>query len=282
MDQSVAIQETLADGQTCLIISFASVGGGITPLCFACRLFVYTHRRMAITAEDVCLERVVPITEGFAAEEVTPDSDLHIIGSDVTVQISSEDAQLVVRLPFGSHTRMFLQEISRCRPGTTLCHICSSVGHRLAQRVRWLTWRVWGSLVQELWGAMAGMEGMGGDWHRSSVGRWLAGRPWGSLARALWGAGWHRGCGGAWHRRPEGSWLAQKVWEEPGTGALRGDGWHGGRGEAWHKSSVGRWLAQVLGEPGMGTLMGAGWHGGAWHGCSEGCWMAHGRVAQVL
>ncbi|XP_039367317.1 type II inositol 1,4,5-trisphosphate 5-phosphatase isoform X1 [Mauremys reevesii] len=79
-------------------------------------LFLYTHRRMAITAEDVCLERVVPITEGFAAEEVTPDSDLHIIGSDVTVRISSEDAQLVVRLPFGSHTRMFLQEISRCRP----------------------------------------------------------------------------------------------------------------------------------------------------------------------
>ncbi|EMP34863.1 Splicing factor 3A subunit 3 [Chelonia mydas] len=70
-------------------------------------LFLYTHRRMAITAEDVCLERVVPITEGFAAEE----------GSDVTVQISSEDAQLVVQLPFGSHTRTFLQEISKCRPG---------------------------------------------------------------------------------------------------------------------------------------------------------------------
>nr|XP_042709905.1 type II inositol 1,4,5-trisphosphate 5-phosphatase isoform X4 [Chrysemys picta bellii] len=80
-------------------------------------IFLYTHRRMAITAEDVCLERVVPITEGFSAEEVTPDSDLHIIGSDVTVQISSEDAQLVVRLPFGSHTRTFLQEISKCHPG---------------------------------------------------------------------------------------------------------------------------------------------------------------------
>lgn len=35
----------------------------------ACRIYVYTHRRMAITAEDVCLERVIPITEGFAVEE---------------------------------------------------------------------------------------------------------------------------------------------------------------------------------------------------------------------
>ncbi|XP_044853741.1 type II inositol 1,4,5-trisphosphate 5-phosphatase isoform X2 [Mauremys mutica] len=125
MDQSVAIQETLADGQTCLIAvqgilaSEESVESrllGLVRTHGEHALFLYTHRRMAITAEDVCLERVVPITEGFAAEEVTPDSDLHIIGSDVTVQISSEDAQLVVRLPFGSHTRMFLQEISRCRP----------------------------------------------------------------------------------------------------------------------------------------------------------------------
>ncbi|XP_050788053.1 type II inositol 1,4,5-trisphosphate 5-phosphatase isoform X2 [Gopherus flavomarginatus] len=125
MDQSVAIQETLADGQTCLIAvqgilaSEESVESrllGLVRTHGEHALFLYTHRRMALTAEDVCLERVVPITEGFAAEEVTPDSDLHIIGSDVTVQISSEDAQLVVRLPFGSHTRMFLQEISRCRP----------------------------------------------------------------------------------------------------------------------------------------------------------------------
>lgn len=37
----------------------------------ACRIYVYTHRRMAITAEDVWLERVIPITEGFAVEEGT-------------------------------------------------------------------------------------------------------------------------------------------------------------------------------------------------------------------
>lgn len=37
----------------------------------ACRIYVYTHRRMAITAEDVWLERVIPISNGFAVEEGT-------------------------------------------------------------------------------------------------------------------------------------------------------------------------------------------------------------------
>uniref|UniRef100_A0A8C5X9E7 phosphoinositide 5-phosphatase n=1 Tax=Malurus cyaneus samueli TaxID=2593467 RepID=A0A8C5X9E7_9PASS len=80
-------------------------------------IYVYTHRRMAITAEDVWLERVIPITDGFAVEEVVLDSDFHVIGSDVTVQISSADDRLTVQLPFGSHTRTFLQELSRCSPG---------------------------------------------------------------------------------------------------------------------------------------------------------------------
>uniref|UniRef100_A0A8C8R855 phosphoinositide 5-phosphatase n=1 Tax=Pelusios castaneus TaxID=367368 RepID=A0A8C8R855_9SAUR len=126
MDQSVAIQETLEDGQTCLIAVQGTLASeesvesrllGLVRTHGEHAIFLYTHRRMAITAEDVCLERIVPITDGFAIEEVTPDSDLHIIGSDVTVRISSEDVQLVVRLPFGSHTHMFLQEISKCHAG---------------------------------------------------------------------------------------------------------------------------------------------------------------------
>lgn len=32
---------------------------------------MYTHRRMAITAEDVWLERVIPISDEFAVEEGT-------------------------------------------------------------------------------------------------------------------------------------------------------------------------------------------------------------------
>uniref|UniRef100_A0A7M4E3Q0 phosphoinositide 5-phosphatase n=3 Tax=Crocodylus porosus TaxID=8502 RepID=A0A7M4E3Q0_CROPO len=75
MDQSVAIQETLAEGETCLIISFVwgkgCYAGRRYLVLRACRIFIYTHRRMAIAAEDVCLERVLPIAEGFAVEEGT-------------------------------------------------------------------------------------------------------------------------------------------------------------------------------------------------------------------
>ncbi|XP_067389802.1 type II inositol 1,4,5-trisphosphate 5-phosphatase isoform X2 [Emydura macquarii macquarii] len=100
-------------------------------------IFLYSHRRMAITAEDVCLERIVRITEGFAVEEVTSDSDLHVIGSDVTVQISSEDAQLVVRLPFGSHTHTFLQEISKCHAGVVGSEDIKQNGKNLVVNHSW-------------------------------------------------------------------------------------------------------------------------------------------------
>uniref|UniRef100_A0A8D2MYX0 phosphoinositide 5-phosphatase n=1 Tax=Zonotrichia albicollis TaxID=44394 RepID=A0A8D2MYX0_ZONAL len=91
----------------------------------ALTIYVYTHRRMAITAEDVWLERVIPITDEFAVEEVVLDSDLHVIGSDVTVQIGSADDRLTVQLPFGSHTRTFLQELSRCSAGTSSLRVGS-------------------------------------------------------------------------------------------------------------------------------------------------------------
>ncbi|KAM9532297.1 LOW QUALITY PROTEIN: type II inositol 1,4,5-trisphosphate 5-phosphatase [Guaruba guarouba] len=151
MDQSVVIQETLAEGATCRIVSFASglrplrAAGPVSPRPFldaelkavqgllsageprgsrllglvetrrGLAIHVYTHRRMAIEAEDVCLEKVIPITEGFAVEEVVIDTDLHVLGCDVTVLISSEDDEFTVQLPFGSHTRAFLREVSRCR-----------------------------------------------------------------------------------------------------------------------------------------------------------------------
>ncbi|XP_014463409.1 type II inositol 1,4,5-trisphosphate 5-phosphatase isoform X1 [Alligator mississippiensis] len=126
MDQSVAIQETLAEGETCLIavqgvlVGVESVESRLLGLVRSHgehAIFIYTHRRMAITAEDVCLETVLPIAEGFAVEEVTPDSDLRVIGSDVTVQIRSGDVGLLVRLPFGSQTRTFLQDVGQCCPG---------------------------------------------------------------------------------------------------------------------------------------------------------------------
>ncbi|XP_061452357.1 type II inositol 1,4,5-trisphosphate 5-phosphatase isoform X2 [Rhineura floridana] len=127
MDQSVAIQETLSAGEACL----AAVQGVLTrEKSMESRLLglvesrgksmicVYTHRRMAITADDVCLERVLLMQDGFAVEEVPQESDLHVPGSDVTVQIMSSDAILLVRLPFGSQTQNFLREVrKRCSPG---------------------------------------------------------------------------------------------------------------------------------------------------------------------
>ncbi|KAM4656792.1 type II inositol 1,4,5-trisphosphate 5-phosphatase isoform 1-T1 [Amazona ochrocephala] len=124
MDQSVVIQESLAEGATCRIavqglLSAGEAGGsrllGLVETRRGLAIHIYTHRRMAIEAEDVCLEKVIPITEGFAVEEVVIDTDLHVLGCDVTVLISSEDDEFTVQLPFGSHTRAFLREINRCR-----------------------------------------------------------------------------------------------------------------------------------------------------------------------
>ncbi|XP_067862532.1 type II inositol 1,4,5-trisphosphate 5-phosphatase isoform X2 [Heptranchias perlo] len=69
---------------------------------------MYTHRRMAIIAEDVSLEEIVPVSEDLVIEEV--HQNVHVIGSDTTVKIISRDADLELQLPFGSQTRIFLQE----------------------------------------------------------------------------------------------------------------------------------------------------------------------------
>ncbi|KAM6295955.1 type II inositol 1,4,5-trisphosphate 5-phosphatase [Aegotheles albertisi] len=120
MDQSVAIQEGLAAGATCRIAVQAGLWAGARResrlLGLVQRggeraIHVYTHRRMAIAAEDIWLERVIPITEGFTVEEVVPDGDLQVIGSDVTVRLGSAHDALTVRLPFGSRTRAFLREL---------------------------------------------------------------------------------------------------------------------------------------------------------------------------
>ncbi|XP_007492882.1 type II inositol 1,4,5-trisphosphate 5-phosphatase isoform X1 [Monodelphis domestica] len=125
MDQSGAIQETLAQGEHCVIAvqGVVCVGDSLQSRLLGLvrcgpeyALFLYSHRRMAITGEDVSLDKVVPITRNFTMEEVSPDCDLHVLGSDVTVWIESEDISFTVRLPFGSHTRTFLQEVIRCCP----------------------------------------------------------------------------------------------------------------------------------------------------------------------
>nr|XP_017502406.2 type II inositol 1,4,5-trisphosphate 5-phosphatase isoform X1 [Manis javanica] len=52
-----------------------------------------------------------------ARNMLSPDGGLYILGSDVTVQLDTAELSLVFQLPFGSHTRMFLQEVARACPG---------------------------------------------------------------------------------------------------------------------------------------------------------------------
>ncbi|XP_006007183.1 type II inositol 1,4,5-trisphosphate 5-phosphatase isoform X1 [Latimeria chalumnae] len=80
-------------------------------------IFLYTHRRMAITGEDISLENIVPITEEFTMEEVTSFRGIQVIGSDTTVKIMSEETELELQLPFGSQTRTFLQEVNKAYQG---------------------------------------------------------------------------------------------------------------------------------------------------------------------
>ncbi|XP_017897397.1 PREDICTED: type II inositol 1,4,5-trisphosphate 5-phosphatase isoform X1 [Capra hircus] len=131
MDQSVAIQETLADGDYCVIAVQGVLCEGDSRQSrllglVRCRperggqehaLFLYTHRRMAITGDDVSLDQIVPVSRDFTLEEVSPDGELYILGSDVTVQLDTAELSLLFQLPFGSHTRTFLQEVARACPG---------------------------------------------------------------------------------------------------------------------------------------------------------------------
>uniref|UniRef100_A0A3Q3JER7 phosphoinositide 5-phosphatase n=1 Tax=Monopterus albus TaxID=43700 RepID=A0A3Q3JER7_MONAL len=91
MDQSVAIQETLEKEENCITVSF-------TTLMF-CRIFIYTHRRMAITADDVSLEDIIPVSLDFAIVE------------------GEQLLYLELRLPFGSNSRLFLSEVNRAWSG---------------------------------------------------------------------------------------------------------------------------------------------------------------------
>ncbi|KAM8976707.1 type II inositol 1,4,5-trisphosphate 5-phosphatase [Pelodytes ibericus] len=121
MDQSIAIQDTLDNGEDCI----AAVQGilvmpqsnesrlvGLVESKATAALFIYKHRRMAICSEDVSLDGIVPLVKGVTVEEVTPSEGLHIIGSDITVRIKSPDWDLEIQLPFGSHTQQFLQRVN--------------------------------------------------------------------------------------------------------------------------------------------------------------------------
>lgn len=146
------------------------------------RIFIYTHRRMAITADDVSLEHIIPISLDFAVVEGEPSLcvwphlfvahkhfnvfsphvlvsspeelavvgeshsfplwihfplqystqrslagivyipliscvNLSSVGGDTRIRISYQEEELELKLPFGSHTRLFLSEVNRAWSG---------------------------------------------------------------------------------------------------------------------------------------------------------------------
>ncbi|XP_049902863.1 type II inositol 1,4,5-trisphosphate 5-phosphatase isoform X4 [Epinephelus moara] len=122
MDQSVAIQETLEREENCIIALQCDVFLdentesrllGLVESAQEHAMFIYTHRRMAITADDVSLEDIIPISLDFAVVEVSSAEELAVVGADTKVRVSYQEEELEVRLPFGSHSRLFLSEVNR-------------------------------------------------------------------------------------------------------------------------------------------------------------------------
>uniref|UniRef100_A0A4W6DHQ3 phosphoinositide 5-phosphatase n=1 Tax=Lates calcarifer TaxID=8187 RepID=A0A4W6DHQ3_LATCA len=113
MDQSVAIQETLEREENCIIavqcdVFFDGITEsrllGLVESTTEHAIFIYTHRRMAITADDVSLEDIIPISLDFAVVEGE-------------LRVSYQEDALELRLPFGSHSRLFLSEVNRAWSG---------------------------------------------------------------------------------------------------------------------------------------------------------------------
>uniref|UniRef100_A0A8C8CTD0 phosphoinositide 5-phosphatase n=1 Tax=Oncorhynchus tshawytscha TaxID=74940 RepID=A0A8C8CTD0_ONCTS len=68
---------------------------------------------MAITGEDVTLYDIFPISNDFAVVEVSSADELSFVGADTRVRLNFQDGDLEVRLPFGSHSRLFLSEVNK-------------------------------------------------------------------------------------------------------------------------------------------------------------------------
>ncbi|KAK1895470.1 Type II inositol 145-trisphosphate 5-phosphatase, partial [Dissostichus eleginoides] len=95
-------------------------------------IFIYTHRRMAITADDVSLEDIIPISLDFAVVEVSSPEELAVVGADTRVRVSFQEEELELRLPFGSHSRLFLSEVNRA-----WSDVCKSTTQ--APRFEWIS-----------------------------------------------------------------------------------------------------------------------------------------------
>uniref|UniRef100_A0A8C7Y6I0 phosphoinositide 5-phosphatase n=1 Tax=Oryzias sinensis TaxID=183150 RepID=A0A8C7Y6I0_9TELE len=123
MDQSVAIQETLEEEENCSIAvqcdiihenSTESRLLGLVESANENALFIYTHRRMAITADDVSLEDILCRIKRTIALSICP----FILGTDTRVRITYKHKEMELKLPFGSHSRLFLSEVNKAWSGT--------------------------------------------------------------------------------------------------------------------------------------------------------------------
>ncbi|KAG5858030.1 hypothetical protein ANANG_G00025780 [Anguilla anguilla] len=74
---------------------------------------------MAITGDDVALDMIVPISHDFVIVEASSPEELAVVGADTRVLVTDQEleVQLELRLPFGSHTRLFLSEVNRAWSG---------------------------------------------------------------------------------------------------------------------------------------------------------------------
>ncbi|XP_068180463.1 type II inositol 1,4,5-trisphosphate 5-phosphatase [Antennarius striatus] len=122
MDQSIAIHECLEREENCIIavqceVLFDNITEsrllGLVESTNEHAIFIYTHRRMAITADDVSLTQIIPISLDFAVVEVSSPEELAVVGRDTRVRVSYRDEELELRLPFGSQSRLFLSEVNR-------------------------------------------------------------------------------------------------------------------------------------------------------------------------
>ncbi|XP_033958580.1 type II inositol 1,4,5-trisphosphate 5-phosphatase isoform X1 [Pseudochaenichthys georgianus] len=87
---------------------------------------------MAITADDVSLEDIIPISLDFAVVEVSSPEELAVVGADTRVRVSYQEEELELRLPFGSHSRLFLSEVNRA-----WSDVCKSTTQ--APRFEWIS-----------------------------------------------------------------------------------------------------------------------------------------------
>ncbi|KAI4894359.1 hypothetical protein NFI96_032795, partial [Prochilodus magdalenae] len=95
-------------------------------------LFMFIHRRMAITGHDVMLQEIIPISYDFSVVEVSSPDELAVVGADTRVRVTFLNEVIEFKLPFGSHTRLFLSEVNRA-----WCDVCEQ--YPKSPKFDWLT-----------------------------------------------------------------------------------------------------------------------------------------------